>query len=124
MTPPWLSTSQVASLQITCNASAIQILVSQKMSGEDFKWIAQMKGTPVPGTTTSEPRYYYRCADDLKTQRIWRLRIKFLFGVPGAQVVTLQSLSLSFASNIVVRRGSGKVSSEVEKGEGRVRMWS
>lgn len=45
-------------LQLVCNASALQISVVQAMNAQEFKWITQMRGTPLPNQPDI---YYFRC---------------------------------------------------------------
>ena len=50
--------SKVTQLQLVCNASALQVSVVQAMNAQEFKWITQMRGTPLPN---QPDMYYFRC---------------------------------------------------------------
>ena len=50
--------SKVSQLQLVCSASGLQVLVVQKMNGTDFKWLSQMRGTPLPN---QPDLFYFRC---------------------------------------------------------------
>jgi hypothetical protein len=50
--------SKVSQLQLVCSASALQVSVVQKMNAQDFKWLTQMRGTPLPN---QPDLYYFRC---------------------------------------------------------------
>lgn len=50
--------SKVSQLQLVCSASGLQVLVVQKMNGTDFKWLTQMRGTPLPN---QPDLFYFRC---------------------------------------------------------------
>ena len=47
--------SKVTQLQLVCNASSLQVSIVQKMNAQEFKWISQMRGTPLP----NQPDMYY-----------------------------------------------------------------
>jgi hypothetical protein len=85
--------SKVSQLQLVCNATAVQVEVAQNTRG-DFRWLAQMRGTPIP----NQPQmFYYRTPEELSTQKLWRIRLKFLFSsVEGANVVRIQSMDMCF----------------------------
>lgn len=93
--------SKVTQLQVVCNASALQVSVMQAMNAQDFKWITQMRGTPLPN---QPDLYYFRTPEELLTQKLWRLRVKFLFSSTDISAVRIQTLSLSFEK--LTRRGS------------------
>jgi hypothetical protein len=50
--------SKVSQLQLVCSASSLQVSVVQKMNSQEFKWITQMRGTPLPN---QPDLYYFRC---------------------------------------------------------------
>ena len=84
--------SKVSQLQLVCNATAIQLEVCTSTRGE-YRWLAQVKGTPVPNSSM----YYYRTPEECATQKCWRLRVKFLFAnIEGSSVVRIQNLDISF----------------------------
>ncbi len=47
--------SKVSQLQLVCSASSLQVSVVQKMNTQDYKWLTQMRGTPLP----NQPDLYY-----------------------------------------------------------------
>lgn len=51
--------SKVSQLQLVCSASGLQVSVVQKMNATDFKWLTQMRGTPLPN---QPDLFYFRCA--------------------------------------------------------------
>jgi len=50
--------SKVTQLQLVCNASALQVSVVQAMNAQEFKWITQIRGTPLPN---QPDMFYFRC---------------------------------------------------------------
>lgn len=86
--------SKVSQLQLVCNATAVQVEVCQTTKGDNFKWLAQLRGTPIPN---NPQMFYYRTPEELSTQKVWRVRLKFLFSsLEGASVVRVQNMDVCF----------------------------
>jgi hypothetical protein len=103
--------SKVSQLQLVCSASALEISVIQSKDSQDFKWLAQVRGIPIP----NQPElFYFRAPDELLTQRLWRLRLKFLLSSVNVTTIRAQTLVLSFDKPS--RRGS-KGDRSLSKGE-------
>lgn len=86
--------SKISQLQLVCNATAIQVEVCQTTKGDQYKWLAQVRGTPMPN---NPQMFYYRTPEEFATQKLWRLRLKFLFAsVEGSTVVRIQNMDVCF----------------------------